>query len=33
MKSKKLNFKNIKDILSRAEMEKIMAGSGGYSLC
>jgi hypothetical protein len=28
MKPKKLNFKNIKNMLSRDEMKQIMAGSG-----
>jgi hypothetical protein len=31
MKPKKLNFANIKNVLSRAEMKKIMAGSTGGS--
>lgn len=29
MKTEKLNLKSIKNVLSRAEMKKIMAGSGG----
>jgi len=29
MKKKKLNLENIKEFLSRDEMKKIMAGSGG----
>jgi len=29
MKTEKLNFKSIKNVLSKAEMKKIMAGSGG----
>ncbi len=28
MKTEKMSFKNIKDVLSRDEMKKIMAGSG-----
>jgi hypothetical protein len=28
MKTEKMSFKNIKDVLSRAEMKMIMAGSG-----
>ena len=28
MKTEKMSFKNVKDILSRDEMKKIMAGSG-----
>ena len=28
MKTEKMNFKNIKDVLSRDEMKEIMAGSG-----
>jgi hypothetical protein len=28
MKTQKISFKNIKDVLSRAEMKNIMAGSG-----
>jgi hypothetical protein len=32
MKTEKMSFKNIKDVLSRDEMMKIMAGSGG-GLC
>ena len=31
MKTEKMSFKNIKDVLSRDEMKKIMAGSGGGS--
>jgi len=33
MKTEKMSFKNIKDVLSRDEMKSIMAGSGveGYS--
>jgi hypothetical protein len=30
MKTKKLNLKSIKNVLSQAEMEKIMAGSGKH---
>ena len=39
MKTQKMNFKNIKDVLSRDEMKEIMAGSGGtgsggnYQIC
>ena len=33
MKTKKMSFKNIKDVLSREEMKKIMAGSGGGGAC
>ncbi len=29
MKTEKMSFKNIKDVLSRDEMKSIMAGSGG----
>ena len=29
MKTEKLSLKSIKNVLSRAEMKKIMAGSGG----
>ena len=29
MKKEKLSLKNIKNVLSKAEMKKIMAGSGG----
>lgn len=29
MKTEKMSFKNIKDVLSRDEMKGIMAGSGG----
>jgi hypothetical protein len=29
MKTGKISFKNIKDILSRDEMKSVMAGSGG----
>jgi len=29
MKTQKMSFKNIKDVLSRDEMKEIMAGSGG----
>lgn len=29
MKTEKISFKNIKDVLSRNEMKTIMAGSGG----
>jgi hypothetical protein len=29
MKTQKMSFKNIKDVLSRDEMKVIMAGSGG----
>jgi hypothetical protein len=32
MKSEKLSLKGISNVLSRAEMKKIMAGSGG-SIC
>ncbi len=28
MKTEKMSFKNIKDVLSRDEMKEIMAGSG-----
>jgi hypothetical protein len=31
MKKEKMSFKNIKDVLGRDEMKKIMAGSGGCS--
>lgn len=31
MKTQKMNFKNIKNVLSRSEMKKIMAGSSGGS--
>ena len=31
MKTEKMSFKNIKDVLSREEMKGIMAGSGGGS--
>lgn len=31
MQTQKMNLANIKGKLSRAEMKKIMAGSGGYS--
>jgi hypothetical protein len=33
MKPKKLNFAEVKNTLSRNEMKKIMAGSGGGSGC
>ena len=33
MKTQKLNLKSIKNVLSRAEMKKIMAGSGGGGGC
>ena len=34
MKTEKMNFKNIKDLLNRDEMKKIIAGSGGgYGCC
>jgi len=33
MKTEKMSFKNIKDVLSRDEMKGIMAGSGEGSLC
>lgn len=29
MKTEKISFKNIKDVLSRSEMKNIMAGSAG----
>ncbi len=32
MKTEKMSFKNIKDVLSRDEMKAIVAGSGG-SIC
>jgi hypothetical protein len=32
-KGKKLNFKSIKDVLSRDEMKKIVAGSLGCGVC
>lgn len=28
-----MSFKNIKDVLSRDEMKKVMAGSGDYVYC
>ncbi len=31
MKTEKMSFKNIKDVLSRDEMKSIMAGSGGIN--
>lgn len=33
MKTQKLNLKSIKNVLSRAEMKKITAGSGGGGTC
>jgi hypothetical protein len=33
MKTEKMSFKNIKDVLSRDEMKSIMAGSGCDILC
>lgn len=33
MKTEKMSFKNIKDVLSRDEMKGIMAGSGGGGSC
>ena len=33
MKTEKLNLKGIKNVLSRAEMKKIMAGSGSGPNC
>lgn len=33
MKTEKLNLKSIKNVLSRAEMKKVMAGSGGSGPC
>jgi hypothetical protein len=32
MKTEKLSLKSIKNVLSRAEMKKIMAGSGGFCI-
>jgi len=33
MKTEKMSFKNIKDVLSRDEMKGIMAGSGSGIVC
>jgi hypothetical protein len=33
MKTQKISFSNIKDVLSRDEMKNIMAGSGSYPTC
>jgi len=33
MKSEKLSLKNIKNVLSRSEMKKVLAGSGGSDCC
>lgn len=33
MKTEKLDLKSIRNVLSRAEMKKIMAGSGGGCSC
>jgi hypothetical protein len=33
MKKEKLNLKSIKNVLSRSEMKKVMAGSWGTVLC
>ncbi|MCW5909669.1 MAG: hypothetical protein KIT62_01285 [Cyclobacteriaceae bacterium] len=33
MKTEKMSFRNIKDVLSRDEMKSIMAGSGGGGTC
>jgi hypothetical protein len=33
MKKEKFSFKNIKDVLSRDEMKKIVAGSGNLEYC
>jgi hypothetical protein len=33
MKTEKMSFKNIKDVLSRDEMKGIMAGSGSGGRC
>lgn len=33
MNTKKISLKNIKNVLSRAEMKKIMAGSGVNVVC
>ena len=33
MKTEKMSFKNIKDVLSRDEMKEIMAGSEGGGSC
>jgi hypothetical protein len=33
METKKLSLKSVKNVLSRGEMKKIMAGSGGVTCC